>query len=70
MEFSDAEFGAVLDKGTLDALMTSAEEEVVSRIDSMFAEIGRVLKVGGRYICISLAQEHILDKVLDYFPKE
>ena len=29
----------------------------------------RVLKVGGKYMCISLAQEHILDKLLDSFEK-
>jgi ubiquinone/menaquinone biosynthesis C-methylase UbiE len=29
--------------------------------------MSRVLKEGGRYILISLLQEHILEKVLEYF---
>lgn len=37
---------------------------------SWFQEINRVLRMGGRYICISLLQSHILKKLLDYFPKE
>lgn len=32
-------------------------------------EIDRVLRVGGRYVCVSLLQEHVLLKFLDYFPK-
>ena len=35
--------------------------------DQMFTEIERVLKVSGRYICISLAQEHILKKLMAKF---
>lgn len=31
-------------------------------------EIDRVLRVGGRYICVSLLQEHILVKLLEFFP--
>ncbi|XP_014678496.1 PREDICTED: methyltransferase-like protein 13 [Priapulus caudatus] len=48
--------------------MTDGSEAVRRRVDAMFGEISRVLRVGGRYVCISLAQEHILAKVLDYFP--
>lgn len=69
MEFSDSEFGVVLDKGTLDALMVDSSAGVVADIDAMFTEIGRVLRQGGRYICISLLQEHIMDKVLTFFPQ-
>ncbi len=32
-----------------------------------FQEIDRILKVGGRYICISLLQEHILHRLIAYF---
>ena len=67
MEFLDNEFSVVLDKGTLDALMTDESEEVGAQVDQMFAEIGRVLRLGGRYICVTLAQDHILKKVLAYF---
>ncbi|XP_033732482.1 eEF1A lysine and N-terminal methyltransferase-like [Pecten maximus] len=67
-DFADGEFGVVLDKGTLDALMVDDSTEVVADIDAMFTEIGRVLKQGGRYICISLLQDHIMNKVLKFFP--
>lgn len=33
-----------------------------------FKEITRVLRNGGRYVCISLLQEHIIRKLLSYFP--
>ncbi|OWF39956.1 methyltransferase-like protein 13 [Mizuhopecten yessoensis] len=67
-DFLDGEFGVVLDKGTLDALMVDDSADVVADIDAMFTEIGRVLKQGGRYICISLLQDHIMNKVLQFFP--
>ncbi|KAL5011998.1 hypothetical protein ScPMuIL_010549 [Solemya velum] len=70
MEYSDGGFGVALDKGTLDALMVDDSEQVVSDINKMFQEIGRVLKLGGRYICITLLQDHILKKVLEYFPSQ
>ena len=68
--FEDGSFHAVLDKGTLDAIFTDSTEDTLTTIDKMFTEIGRVLRVGGRYVCVSLAQEHILRKVVDYFPKQ
>nr|SVE89152.1 EOG090X02SD [Daphnia sinensis] len=64
----DAEtFSCFLDKGTLDALMSDANQESVERAKKMFKEIDKVLKVGGRYICISLLQEHILQCLVSYF---
>nr|SVE80634.1 EOG090X02SD [Daphnia magna] len=64
----DAEtFSCFLDKGTLDALMSDANQESVERAEKMFKEIDRVLKVGGRYVCISLLQEHILQCLISYF---
>lgn len=70
MSFDDSHFGVVLDKGTLDALMTDCSAEVSELVDKMFGEIARVLRVGGRYVCVSLAQEHIVKKVLHYFPEQ
>lgn len=67
MTFSNEEFNVVLDKGTLDALMPDDAPETNERIDKYFAEIKRVLKLGGRYLCISLLQSHILKKLLDSF---
>ncbi|KAL6262444.1 hypothetical protein P5V15_007530 [Pogonomyrmex californicus] len=68
MTYPDEKFSVVLDKGTLDALMPDTKETTVSIIDKYFKEITRVLRNGGRYICISLLQEHILRKLLSYFP--
>ena len=71
MEFESEKFDVVLDKGTLDALM-SEENIEKSNEDSekLFNEIERVLKVGGRYMCISLAQEHIQSRLLNSFKEK
>lgn len=65
--FSDEQFNVVLDKGTLDALMPDDSDETKQTIDKYFSEIKRVLKLGGRFVCISLLQSHILSKLLDSF---
>ncbi|KAL4720207.1 hypothetical protein ACJJTC_005086, partial [Scirpophaga incertulas] len=65
--FKDEEFTVVLDKGTLDALMPDDTAETMSRIDKYFSELKRVLRLGGRYICVSLLQSHILNKLLEVF---
>ncbi|XP_053805805.1 eEF1A lysine and N-terminal methyltransferase isoform X2 [Vidua chalybeata] len=70
MDFPDAHFQVVLDKGTLDALLTDEEEATLTKVDQMFAEISRVLQVGGRYLCVSLAQAHVLKKAVEYFSQE
>ncbi|KYM94841.1 PREDICTED: methyltransferase-like protein 13 [Cyphomyrmex costatus] len=68
MTYSDEKFSVILDKGTLDALMPDTKETTLSTVNKYFKEITRVLRNGGRYICISLLQEHILRKLLSYFP--
>lgn len=70
MDFPDAHFQVVLDKGTLDAVLTDEEEATLAKVDKMFAEISRVLQVGGRYFCVSLAQTHVLKKAVKYFSQE
>ncbi|XP_051866976.1 eEF1A lysine and N-terminal methyltransferase [Pristis pectinata] len=70
MEFSDSQFQVVLDKGTLDAIMTDESDGTLRSVERMFAEIGRVLQVGGRFLCISLAQEHIAKKAVSHFSQE
>ncbi|XP_008493072.2 eEF1A lysine and N-terminal methyltransferase [Calypte anna] len=70
MDFPDAHFQVVLDKGTLDAVLTDEEEATLAKVDRMFAEISRVLQVGGRYLCISLAQAHVLKKAVEYFSQQ
>ncbi|XP_062437732.1 eEF1A lysine and N-terminal methyltransferase isoform X2 [Rhea pennata] len=70
MGFPDGLFQVVLDKGTLDAILTDEEEATLAKVDRMFAEISRVLQVGGRYLCVSLAQDHVLKKAVEYFSQE
>ena len=67
MRYEDGSYSVVLDKGTLDALFTDTSEPVVARVEAMFSEIGRVLKLGGRYLCVSLLQEHILKHIVTWF---
>ncbi|GAB6023407.1 hypothetical protein CHUAL_008195 [Chamberlinius hualienensis] len=67
MEFDNETFQVLLDKGTVDALMTDDSSEVIEIVDKMFKEVERVLKFGGRFICVSLLQEHILKKILTWF---
>ncbi|XP_065339265.1 eEF1A lysine and N-terminal methyltransferase homolog [Cloeon dipterum] len=67
-EYPDSKFSVVLDKGTLDALMPDDEETTLELINKLFKEIDRVLRVGGRYICVSLLQPHILAHLLERFP--
>ncbi|KAL4223238.1 Methyltransferase-like protein 13 [Mactra antiquata] len=67
MEFSASDFSVVIDKGTLDALMVDNSHKVVGDVEKMFSEIDRVLKLMGRYVCISLLQEHILHKIVHFF---
>lgn len=66
LEFNNEEFSVILDKGTLDAMMS--DEKVNEQVVKYFDEANRVLKSGGRFIVISLLQEHVLDILLSYFP--
>lgn len=70
MDFPAAHFQVVLDKGTLDAILTDEEEATLDKVHKMFGEISRVLQVGGRYLCVSLAQAHVLKKAVEYFFQE
>ena len=65
--YEDTRFDCVLDKGTLDAIFSNTDDETVRNVEQMFTEIERVLKIAGRYICITLAQDHILKKLLEKF---
>nr|XP_054770161.1 eEF1A lysine and N-terminal methyltransferase-like [Lytechinus pictus] len=70
MTYEDCSFSVVLDRGNLDARMKEKKEESEVLVDKMFGEIGRVLKVGGRYICITIALENLISKLLSYFSSE
>lgn len=67
MTYDDLTFDCVVDKGTLDAIYSNTGDETVKMVEKMFGEIARVLKMAGRYICITLAQDHILEKILEHF---
>ena len=67
LTFESSSFDCVLDKGTLDAIFTDDSTETLSKVQQMLDEVTRVLRNGGRYMCISLLQEHILNEVLEYF---
>jgi ubiquinone/menaquinone biosynthesis C-methylase UbiE len=71
MTFADKEFNCVIDKGTLDALMSDEQADTSNEnVNKMFNEIDRVLNVNGKYICITLAQDHILQKLLSTFTEK
>jgi ubiquinone/menaquinone biosynthesis C-methylase UbiE len=41
--------------------------KVPSDINQMLEQIDRVLRMTGRFICITLAQKHILQHISQYF---
>lgn len=48
--------------------MTDRSPAVEKDVEKLFSEVLRVLKRGtGKYILVSLAQEHVLDKVIQWF---
>ncbi|KAM8745653.1 eEF1A lysine and N-terminal methyltransferase [Acanthopagrus schlegelii] len=65
--YEDASYQAALDKGTLDA-MASEEEGALAR--NMLTEVGRVLSVGGRYVCVTLAQESVIKLAVEHFVEQ
>lgn len=67
MTFPDHSFDVVFDKGGLDALMASDTEDVRQQANAMFAEIARVTKPGGKYLCVTLAEPFIIHHLLQHF---
>ncbi|XP_026685542.1 methyltransferase-like protein 13 [Diaphorina citri] len=65
--YENEQFNVILDKGTLDALMPDNKQDTVERIEKLFKEVDRILKQGGRYIVISLLQDHIVQFLVSYF---
>ncbi|XP_062080780.1 uncharacterized protein LOC133785574 [Humulus lupulus] len=65
MQFEDATFDAVLDKGGLDALM---EPELGPDLWKKYlSEVKRVLKFGGKFICLTFAEAHVLGLLFSTF---
>ncbi|KRZ26370.1 Histone acetyltransferase KAT2A, partial [Trichinella pseudospiralis] len=67
LEFADQSFSAVLDKGTLDAMMSSKSDKCLDSVNAMFAEVDRVLKTNGRYIVLSLCQSFVFEAWMNFF---
>lgn len=65
MQFMEETFDVVLDKGGLDALM---EPELGSKLGSQYlSEVKRVLKPGGKFVCLTLAESHVLGLLFSKF---
>ncbi|KAG7378237.1 hypothetical protein PHYPSEUDO_010391 [Phytophthora pseudosyringae] len=63
-------FNLVVDKGALDALMAEDTPEVRVDASKMLREVRRVLAPGGRYCCVTMAQDFILQHLLSFFSAE
>lgn len=66
MQFAGNSFDVVLDKGSLDALTGEPEEPQVAA-EGLLSEVKRVLRDGGKYVCITLAQQHVIELLLGHF---
>lgn len=65
MQFMDETFDAVIDKGGLDALM---EPKLGPKLGNQYlSEVKRVLKSGGRFVCLTLAESHVLSLLFSKF---
>lgn len=65
MQFADGIFDAIVDKGGFDALM---EPEHGSKLGSQYlSEVKRVLKMGGKYVSLTLAESHVLGLLFSKF---
>ncbi|KAF5192434.1 Methyltransferase-like protein [Thalictrum thalictroides] len=65
MQFTDDTFDAVVDKGGLDALM---EPELGPSLGTQYiSEVKRVLKPGGKFACLTLAESHVLGLLFSKF---
>ena len=67
MTYDEASFSAAVDKGTLDALAVDQEEGTLATVNAMFDEVSRVLRLGGRYIIISLLQDQVIQALARHF---
>eukprot|EP01133_Synstelium_polycarpum_P012021 gene12021-14061_t len=63
MSFDSCAFDSVFDKGTIDAVMCSDEDN--SNVIKMVAEVSRVLKPGGFFLSISYGSPESRMPILD-----
>ena len=61
-DFQDEMFNVVIDKGTLDTVMCTDNFMIDGR--QMISEVHRVLKPGGKYICITYGDLSIEKNIL------
>ena len=54
---SGVDFDGVVDKGLMDAMMSSFDPSYQSNSDKLFTNANQVMKVGASYLCVSLAEE-------------
>lgn len=66
-EFGDASFSVIIDKGTTDAIFVDDSDSVDEYVQKYWSEMDRVLRIGGRYVIISLLQKHIIAGLLKRF---
>ena len=62
LQYEDKSIDVVIDKACFDAILCG--ENAVESAETMLREISRVLKSGGRYICISYG---IPENRMEYF---
>lgn len=67
MTYEDGTFSVAVDKGTLDALAVDQEEKTLATVNAMFEEVSRVLRLGGRYVIVSLLQDQVLQVLTKHF---
>ncbi|CAH8572559.1 unnamed protein product [Dicrocoelium dendriticum] len=58
-------FTCIVDKGTLDAIHSGEDSELT--VLTMFENLQSSLKLMGRYILLTLAQEHIVESICNFF---
>uniref|UniRef100_A0A8C4QPQ6 eEF1A lysine and N-terminal methyltransferase n=1 Tax=Eptatretus burgeri TaxID=7764 RepID=A0A8C4QPQ6_EPTBU len=63
----DGKFQVCLDKGTFDAIMADSSDSCRQTALSYLAEMERLLQHGGRFLCITLAQHHVLGALTQMF---
>lgn len=65
--FGDGSFSVIIDKGTTDAIFTDDSDSTDEYVQKYWSEMERVLRIGGRYVIISLLQKHIIAGLLKRF---
>ncbi|CAH9120890.1 unnamed protein product [Cuscuta epithymum] len=65
MQLENESFDVIVDKGGLDALM---EPKLGPKFGNQYiSEVKRVLKTGGKFFCLTLAEVHVLDVLFHKF---